>query len=204
MAVTLLLVLAGAAVAQDAAAPAPPAAGGPQVAPGPPAPAAMPSSVPPPPVADAGAAAPAESDVGGAYRARRSLLEDELRQLEAQRAEVGLGAPIALMVVGGGAFVIGGFIVMVAALSDAVCDDTYDAYDDCSGADDGVYVVGGLGMLGGGIAAIVGLVMLIDRAGERRTLGVRIKEIRRELASGPTYGLLLESGHAGASVRLRF
>jgi hypothetical protein len=179
---TLLLVLASSAFAQETAPPAPPA------------------------TVESQAPAPAATATGAysAYGERRSLLEDELRQLEAQRAELGLGGPIALMIVGGGAFVIGGLIVMVAVLSDAVCDDVYDSGDSCSGADDGIYVLGGVGMLGGGIAAILGLVMLIDRAGERRTLGVRIKEIRRELSHGPSFGLHFDSGRAGASIRLRF
>ena len=179
---TLVLALADVAFAQETPPPAPPAT--------------VESQSPAPAVSAAGAPS--------AYGQRRSLLEDELRQLEAQRAELSLGGPIALMIVGGGAFVIGGLIVMVAALSDAVCDDVYDTSNSCSGADDGIYILGGVGMLGGGIAAILGLVMLIDRAGERRTLGVRIKEIRRELSSGPTFGLHFESGRAGANVRLRF
>jgi len=189
---TLVLVLAKVAFAQEA--PAPPAATAESQGPAQAAPA--PVAAPAPEATGAGPAT--------AYVARRSLLEDELRQLEAQRAELSLGGPIALMIVGGGAFVIGGLIVMVAALSDAVCDDVYDTSDSCSGADDSLYILGGVGMLGGGIAAILGLVTLIDRAGERRTLGVRIKEIRRELSSGPTFGLHFESGRAGASVRLRF
>jgi hypothetical protein len=191
---TLVLVLAKVALAQEV--PAPPPATAESQAPAP-APAAAPAAAPAPAPAPTAAGAPT------AYAPRRSLLEDELRQLEAQRAELGLGGPIALMIVGGGAFVIGGLILMVAALSDAVCDDVYDTSNSCSGADDGVYILGGVGMLGGGIAAILGLVMLIDRAGERRTLGVRIKEIRRELSSGPTFGLHVESGRAGASLRLR-
>ncbi len=196
---TLVLVLAKVTLAQEAPAP-PPATAESQA----PAPEPAPASAAAPASASASGPAPSAAGAPTAYAPRRSLLEDELRQLEAQRAELGLGGPIALMVVGGGAFVIGGLIVMVAALSDAVCDDVYDTSNSCSGPDDGVYILGGVGMLGGGIAAILGLVMLIDRAGERRTLGVRIKEIRRELSSGPTFGLHVEPGRAGASLRLRF
>src|SRR5687768_8905641 len=110
----------------------------------------------------------------------RSLLEAELRELERRRAEISLGGPIAMMIGGGVGFVTGGVVLLAAAMLDAMCDPDFGD-GSCSGADDSVYVIGGVAMLAGAVIGIAGLVMLIDRAEERRPLGVRIKEIRRQL-----------------------
>jgi hypothetical protein len=134
----------------------------------------------------------------------RSLLEAELRSLEEQRAELSLGLPIALMIGGGAAMLLGGTVLLFAAMTDAICDDDYDSYSaNCGGAADGVYVLGVGGIIGGAIALVAGFIILGDRAPERRALGVRIKQLRRELQARPIYGFL-HSGGGGAGLHLRF
>lgn len=144
---------------------------------------------------------------GAAVAPDSSLLAAELEQLERERAELSLGGPIAMLIGGGVLLASGGALLLFTAMSEAWCAANDGFETRCSGPDDAFYLVGGMAMLGGAVLAIVGLIELLDRARERRRLGVRIKELRRLLGAGAAYGLHLgaELGaeRAGFAVQLR-
>jgi hypothetical protein len=142
------------------------------------------------------------------------MLEAELRDLTMKRSELGLGGPIALIIAGGVVLLLSGTLLLIAMAADSYCDvNGYYDYDYDYGSDcvedsdtDTLYIVGGFGALLGGLTAVYGIIRLIDRAGERRALGQRMKEIRRELQNGYSFGLRLGLGpeRAGASLRVSF
>lgn len=201
--------------AEPAPSPAPEAAPAPAPAAAPSPPPVPPPATAPGPAPQAAQPAPLPAGVHPAY-ARRYMLEAELRDLAVKRSELGLGGPIALIITGGAVLLISGTLLLLALAADSYCDASdYPYYEgdyryvrDCAGDSDTdtLYIVGGFGAVLGGLTAVYGIIRLIDRAGERRALGLRMKEIRRELQSGYTYGLRLGLGpeRAGASLRVSF
>jgi hypothetical protein len=78
------------------------------------------------------------------------------------------------------------------ASSDGCPEDRQETHDT-------LYLVGGGLALGGGIAAIIGFVNLLDTIDERRALGRRIDDLRRR--RGPAdYGLMLGPDRAGLTL----
>jgi hypothetical protein len=121
-----------------------------------------------------------------------SLIGDELSQLERQRAELSLGGPIAAMIVGGVVAVTGGSLLLVGLMLNATpasCDYAYGAdSSDCDEMEGTPFlIIGGAGLVAGALVLAVALPWLIDRIGERRELGLRIKELRRQRTGGGAF-----------------
>jgi hypothetical protein len=200
------------ALAQAAPGSADRAAEQPSVSPADAAPAAAsPPPAEPPPAAPPPSYMPLPAPVPDAYEAPpgygppppdTALLRRELAQLERERAEMSLGGPIAMLIAGGVTLGTGASLLLLGALANDYCGSTRSSCND-NGAGT-ITAIGGIATLAGGVLAVAGLVMLLDRAGERRRLGLRIKQIRRDLEwSGETFGVALDSGRASFSVRLR-
>lgn len=115
------------------------------------------------------------------------LMGDELSELERQRAELSLGGPIAWTIVGGVTALTGASVLLVGLLLESVpsgCEPTDGDYfgdDYCSEPDATPFlVIGTAGLVVGAVVLAVALPWMIDRIGERRALGLRIKELRRK------------------------
>jgi hypothetical protein len=176
------------------------------------APSAAPGTAPPLPAAPTPPAYAAPPPWYPPY-ARRSMLESELDDLRRRRSEIGLGGPIAAVIAGGVVLGVSAVVLLVALAVDNSCSyDQYDYrydYDDYYGCDDGdattLYIVGGLGAALGGITLAYGIFRLVQRGGERRAIGRRMKEIRKELqyASRPSFDLRADLGSDRAGLRLQ-
>jgi hypothetical protein len=118
------------------------------------------------------------------------LMGSELEELERQRAALSLGTPIVWTIIGGVTALTGGFILLIGLAIDAVpssCDDEYSYYD-CSDPDgSGVIVVGAVVGVAGIVMLAIALPSLFSRIDERRALGVRIKELRRQRDGGAVF-----------------
>lgn len=121
------------------------------------------------------------------------LIGGELAELERQRAELSLGTPIVWTIIGGVTALSGGFILLIGLAIDAVpssCDSEYDDYyyDDCSDADgSGVMLVGAVVGVAGLVILAIALPSLFSRIDQRRALGLRIKELRRQRDGGAVF-----------------
>jgi len=151
-----------------------------------------------------GASGPAlaRPQLGGGFTS-----EDELAQLEAERRQLSLGMPIALSIAGAVTLATGASVLLLGVLMNSTCEQPTldrDYHYTCDGSKDGdsAIVIGAVASVVGGVLGAVGLVQLIDRAGERRELGRRIKELRRQ--RDLQYGFSIERGRAQGMVRLRF
>ncbi len=207
----------GSATEAPIAAPqAPPPAAAPSDAAATPA-AAVPTPASPPAPAPGSTAAPyAPAPYPPWYPAyaRRSMLETELTDLQRRRSELGLGGPIAAVIAGGAVLAASAGILLVALAMDSNCSHyeyDYSYYDDYS-CDDGaattLYIVGGFGAVLGGLTLAYGIFRLVERGSERRALGRRMKEIRRELGYAAHARLdvrfSLGSDRAGLRLQARF
>jgi hypothetical protein len=126
---------------------------------------------------------------------RPSLMGDELSELERQRAELSLGGPIATTIIGGVIAVTGASFLLVGALiatlpssCDQTNDNDYFGDDFCSEPDSTPFIIIGVaGLVAGAVILAVALPWLFDRIGERRALGLRIKELRRQRSGGGAF-----------------
>lgn len=115
---------------------------------------------------------------------------DELSELERQRAKLSLGGPIATTIAGGVIALTGGSFLLVGLLLDVMPSSCEPADGDYFGGDDyctepdatPFIIIGAAGLVAGALVLAVALPWLIDRIGERRELGLRIKELRRQRA----------------------
>ena len=205
--------------------PPPPAAESPAATP-PSAAAAAPAPTPAPAPPPAPGAAPLPGAAPAPYAsapyppwypayARRSMLETELSDLQRRRAELSLGGPIAAVIAGGAVLAVSAVLLLVAVAVDNNCsyyDYDYSYYEDDYRCDDGdattLYIVGGFGAVLGGLTLVYGIFRLVDRGSERRELGRRMKEIRRELGYGSQAALDVRLGigsdRAGLRLQARF
>lgn len=122
------------------------------------------------------------------------LMGDELNELERQRAELSLGAPIAFTIVGGVTALTGGMFLLIGLLFESIdrnCEPSNgDYFDDgyCSDPDGTpLIVVGAVGLAVGVVVLAIALPSLFSRIDERRALGVRIKQLRRERYRGMVF-----------------
>jgi len=122
------------------------------------------------------------------------LMGDELNELERQRAELSLGAPIAFTIVGGVTALTGGMFLVLGLLIESIdrsCEPPNgDYFDDgyCSDPDGTpLIVVGAVGLAVGVVVLAIALPSLFSRIDERRALGVRIKQLRRERYGGQVF-----------------
>ena len=136
------------------------------------------------------------------------MIADELKELERARAEIGLGGPIALTITGGATAGLGaGFLLFGLLLESMDCDETVepvDDYDTCTSGDfTPLIVLGTVGVVAGAVMLAIALPTMFSRIDQRRSLGIRIKELRRELGRASS-----ESGHPLARtstvLKLRF
>jgi hypothetical protein len=144
------------------------------------------------------------------------MLESELGDLQRRRSELGLGGPIAAVIAGGAVLAVSAGLLLIALAMDNDCSyDEYDYrydYDDFYNCDDGdattLYIVGGFGAVLGGLTLVYGIFRLVERGSERRALGRRVKEIRRELGYASRGGVDLRIGlgsdRAGLRLQARF
>lgn len=131
---------------------------------------------------------------GAAYQGAPRLMGDELNELERQRAELGLGAPIAWTIVGGVTALTAGMFLLLGVTMDSIdssCEpQNSDYFDDgyCSDPDGTpLIVIGAVGLVVGVVVLAVALPSLFSRIDERRALGVRIKQLRRERYGGTVF-----------------
>jgi hypothetical protein len=116
---------------------------------------------------------------------------ESLSDLERQRAEIGIGGPIALTAAGGVIALTGvSFLLTGLVLNDVETDNICDPSDPdfgesyCEGSEvtndiaTAYIVVGLIGVVLGGVGLAVGIPTLSSRIKERRELGLRIKELR--------------------------
>jgi hypothetical protein len=123
------------------------------------------------------------------------LMSDELNELERQRAELGLGGPIAFTIVGGVTALTGGLFLLIGLALDSIdssCEPSGDGYfddDDYCSDPDGtpLIVIGAVGLAVGVVILAIALPSLFSRIDERRALGVRIKQLRRERYGGQVF-----------------
>lgn len=212
------------------AAPAPPAASEPQGYPTAPPPQSAP--LPPPPEGyQYQYATPHGPAYPAAYPEHRAAVQSELnevdtrlRELSAERKQVSLVAPIALMGAGFGTALVSGVIALTGfAVAEGIENDDwwdrdYDR-DDVDWNDDGringsderaarntARVFTGFAIVGIGVG-IGGSVLLSKRLKERRVNGPEIhdlKERRRDLKRELRYGASVMPDHAALSVSGRF
>jgi hypothetical protein len=114
-------------------------------------------------------------------------MSDELSELERQRAALSLGGPIAWTIIGGVTALTGGSFLLVGLLIDTIpsgCEPANSDYfndDYCTEPDATPFIVIGVaGLVVGAVVLAVALPWLFDRIDERRALGLRIKELRRQ------------------------
>jgi hypothetical protein len=119
------------------------------------------------------------------------LIGDELNELERQRAELGLGGPIAFTIIGGVTALTGGMFLLIGLAMDSIdssCEPAGNDYfdDDYCSDPDGtpLIVIGAVGLAVGVVILAIALPSLFSRIDERRALGVRIKQLRRERYGG--------------------
>jgi hypothetical protein len=134
-------------------------------------------------------------------------LDARIDEVTAERAEQSLGGPIALMAVGGGALLIGGYILFLGLLIDSSCHEGYETCDS-----DGLTLPGTVGVVAGGGMLLGGGLWLGDRVGKRRELGVELKRLQRQRERMPAaspeprdeFSLVEPHGFRGVRMTLEF
>lgn len=121
------------------------------------------------------------------------LMGDELNELERQRAELGLGGPIAWTIIGGVTALTAGMFLLIGLAMESIdssCEPNRDYFGDnyCANPDGTpLIVIGAVGLIAGAVMLALALPSLFSRIAERRALGVRIKQLRRERYGGTVF-----------------